>query len=82
MDPIVKAQKFLGQGQFPLSRNLLTHLSPRQKIQLLYQLADQMSNLMADISEYGEEVPALITPGAYRYLKLMEGLVQNKQREC
>jgi hypothetical protein len=41
-------------------------------MKLLYQLADQMRGLMADLSVQGEEVPSLITPVAYRYLDLIK----------
>ena len=45
--------------------------SPDEKIKLLYQIADQMKEMMAVLAGRGEEVPASIMPGAYRYLDLI-----------
>lgn len=80
LDSIGKAQHFLGQDSFLLSRDIPPHQLPREKMQLLYKLADRMSELMEIIAKHGEEVPDLIKPGAYRYLNLIESIIEDQEK--
>ncbi len=76
IDPIVKAQQFLGQKNILQSNNFPPHRLPSEKIHLLYELADQMRTIMTTISETGEEVPFLIPSGVNRYLKMIELVIE------
>ncbi|HSJ36889.1 MAG TPA: nucleotidyltransferase domain-containing protein [Planococcus sp. (in: firmicutes)] len=78
IDSIVKAQHFLGRESILLLRDIPHHQLPSEKVHLLYKLADQMSEMMAIIAEQGQEVPALIKPGAYRYLDLIDSMIEDK----
>jgi predicted nucleotidyltransferase len=78
LDPIAKAQHLLGHESVLLPPNLPSHPSPGDKVQILYQLADQMNEMMASLSNQGVEVPALITSGAYRYLNMIGALISEK----
>lgn len=78
VNSIIKAQHFLQQENLLLPRNLPPHRSPGDKVRLLYLLADEMSKLMVILSKQGEEVPALITPGVYRYLNLIDLILEDK----
>ena len=75
LDPLAKTQRLLGYDQALQAENISARPSPGEKMRLLYQLANQMKELMADLAKQGEEVPALITPGAYRYLDLINGIM-------
>jgi hypothetical protein len=76
VEPLAKTQQFLRQERILLSEEIPPHQRPGEKVQLLYKLADQMSELVETIAGQGEEVPGSITPGAYRYLKLIDRLIQ------
>lgn len=81
IDPIDKARLFIGQDHYYLSDQIPQHRLPSEKVKLLYQLADQMSELMAILSDQGEEIPALIKPGAYRYLDMIKTIVEDMEQE-
>lgn len=80
MDSIVKAQQFLGWDVALQSVDIPPHQRPNEKVQLLYKLADQMSEMMAIIAEHGEDVPDMIKPGAYRYLKMIDSIIGDKKK--
>ena len=80
VDPMVKAQHFIGQDSILSLQNLPHHQLPGEKLQLLHTLADQMCKIMAAISEQGEAVPSLITPGVYRYLKLIDLILEDDRQ--
>lgn len=71
----VKVRRFLGQDGSFSTGDIPPHPLPHEKVQLLYQLAGQMCEYMAALAEAGEEVPAKITSGAYRYLTLIEAIM-------
>lgn len=73
VNQMVKARCFLCQEGV---LNVPPHAMPGEKIRLLYQLANQMGTLMGRIAEQGEEVPALIIQGVYRYLKLVKSILK------
>ena len=75
VEPIDQAHHFLGQANPSTFIEIPSHKLPGEKIQLLYKLADRMSELMIALSERGEEVPTLIPPAAYRYLNLIESTI-------
>ena len=81
LNSLHKAQLFLGQDIRSPAGNVPSQRLPAEKMQLLFQLADQMNDLMASLSERGEEMPGRIAPGAYRYLKFIELLMQDKQQK-
>ena len=78
IDPILKARRYLGLDSGRLPDDLPPHRLPGEKMRLLYLLADQMGGLMAAISARGEEVPDLVVPAAYRYLDLIDGIINDK----
>jgi len=80
IDPMAKAHHLLDQENSPLSRDIQAHQKPSEKLQLLYQLADQMSEMVAILAEHGEEVPALIKPGVYRYLSLIDLIIEDREQ--
>lgn len=80
LESIKKTRRLSGPGTVFTPINIPTHKSPGEKIQLLYQLADQMTEMMQVLSKRGEEVPISITPGAYRYLNLIQTLLHDKEQ--
>jgi hypothetical protein len=80
IDPFIKTHQFIGKNRSLPPRDIPSHRLPGEKVQLLYQFADQMSEWMDSIAGQSEEVPALIKPGAYRYLKLIESTIEDKAR--
>ncbi len=79
IDSIVKTQQFLGLED-ELQPIDIPPQKPGKKMQLLYKLADQMSEMMDILHDRGEEIPNLIKPGAYRYLHLVESIINEKNQ--
>lgn len=74
LDPFCKTQRFLGQPEDPryLSDVLPSLPTPREKLDTLRRLADEMVGLMKQVAATGRAVPEAIVPGAYRYLAWLE----------
>ncbi len=74
IDPLVKTCHLLEWDPTPFLEMPPPH-SPEEKTQLLYSFAEEMKEMMSIISERGQAVPALILPGAFRYLELVRSIL-------
>ncbi|MGE5224540.1 MAG: hypothetical protein ACM3PY_19065, partial [Omnitrophica WOR_2 bacterium] len=78
---MVQAQKYLDQEEIPLLRNPPFSRSPGEKLLLLNQFAGEMRKIMAVLSERGEDVPVIVTPGIDRYLNLVDLALEDKKQD-
>lgn len=80
LDPFCKTQRFLGLPEDPryLSDVLPSLPTPREKLDTLRRLADEMVGLMKQVVATGQAVPEAIVPGAYRYLALIDTVIKGR----
>lgn len=76
LNPIHSTQNLLNLDSSLFSAEAIpTHQSPLTKLRILRQLADHMRTMMPLVSEQGFEISTAILPGAYRYLNMVEAVI-------
>lgn len=78
LDPMGSAQRFLDRDEVRDVIQIPSSRLPGEKVALLRQLANQMSDLMIRISDKGEDVPTAVLPGIDRYLNFLDLILKDK----